>query len=138
MLSVGTVTGNILVLDMQKNTLVKTLPCGPGCHGINFGAKKGGGYYGYMTVKFANKMIVVEGDPNGDGDASDARIAGEVLTDAEPGIQMDDTPDQYIGQGGNGMFIYPIVYNGWVQKMPDDQKGLLTCKQRDPLRTALC
>jgi len=138
MLTVGTVTGNILVIDVQKNKLIKTLPCGPGCHGGNFGAKKGGGYYGYMTVKFANKMIVVEGDPNGDGDASDARIAGEVLTDPEPGIQMDDTPTKYIGQGGNGMFIYPIVYNGWVQKMPEDQKALLTCKQRDPLRTALC
>ena len=138
MLTVGTVSGNILVLDMNKNTFVKTLPCGPGCHGINFGAKKGGGYYGYVTVKFANKMIVVEGDPNGDGNPSDATIAGEALTDAEPGIQMDDTPTKYIGQGGNGIFIYPIVYNGWVQKMPDAWKAQLTCKQRDPLSAAPC
>jgi DNA-binding beta-propeller fold protein YncE len=138
MLSVGTFTANILVIDLKTNKLVKTLPCGPGCHGINFGAKKGGGYYGYVTIKFANKFIVVDGDPNGDGDPSDAKIAGSLLTDAEPGIQMDDKPTRNIGQGGNGVFVYPIAYNGWVQKMPDVWKAKLTCQQRAPLSKALC
>src|SRR5205823_1235184 len=31
MLTVGTVTGNIVVTDMKTNKIVKTLPCGPGC-----------------------------------------------------------------------------------------------------------
>ncbi|MGH9035360.1 MAG: copper oxidase [Acidimicrobiia bacterium] len=138
MLTVGTVTGNIIVTDVETNKIVKTLPCGPGCHGINFGAKKGGGYYGYVSVKFANKMVVVDADPNGDGDPSDAMIAGELLSDAQPGIQMDDKPDEYLGQGGNGVEIYPVVYNGWVQKLPEEQKALLTCKQREPLSVAVC
>jgi hypothetical protein len=85
-----------------------------------------------------NKMVVVNADPNGDGDLSDAAIVGELLTDAQPGIQMDDEPTGNIGQGGNGIFIYPIAYNGWVQKMPDVEKAKLTCQQREPLMKAVC
>ena len=138
MLTVGTVTGNIIVTDVRTNKIVKTLPCGPGCHGINFGAKKGGGYYGYVTVKFANKMVVVDVDPDGTGDLSKAKVAGEVVVDPEPDTQMDDTPTKYIGEGGNGVEIYPPVYNGWVQKLPDAEKAKLTCKQREPIKAALC
>ena len=138
MLTVGTVTGNIIVTDLKTNKIVKTLPCGPGCHGINFGAKKGGGYYGYVTIKFANKMVVVDVDPDGNGDISKAKIAGEVLVNPESDTQMDDTPTKYIGQGGNGIEMYPPVYNGWVQKLPEAEKAKLTCKQREPLSAALC
>jgi YVTN family beta-propeller protein len=138
MLTVGTVTANVVVTDMDTNQIVKTLPACPGVHGINFGAKKGGGYYGYVTNKFCNKMIVVDGDPNGDGNPADATIVGEVLTDLEPGAKTDADPVKYFGQGGNGIMIYPIVYNGWVQKMPDAWKAQLTCKQREPITVALC
>ncbi|MGH9040550.1 MAG: copper oxidase [Acidimicrobiia bacterium] len=138
MLTVGTVTGNIVVTDMDTNKIVKTLPCGPGCHSINFGAKKGGGYFAYVSIKFANKMVVVDADPNQDGDPSDAKIAGSVLSDPQPDIQMDDEPDEYLGQGGNGVEIYPVVYNGWVQGLPEAVKAQLTCKQRDPLNANAC
>jgi YVTN family beta-propeller protein len=138
MLTVGTVTGNIVVTDVRTNKIVKTLPCGPGCHGINFGAKKGGGYYGYVTIKFANKMVVVDPDPDGNGDLSDAKVAGDVLVNPEPDTQMDDQPTKYVGQGGNGIELYPPVYNGWVQKLPESEKAKLTCKQREPLSAALC
>ncbi len=138
MITVGTVSANIVIIDPKTNKFVKTLPCAPGCHGGNWGAKKGGGYYMYVTSKFMNKMLVVNADPNNDGDLSDAMIVGDALTDAQSGTQMDDTPTGNIGQGGNGLFIYPIAYNGWVQKMPDAEKAKLTCKQREPLSTALC
>ena len=62
----------IAVIDTETDTLVKYLPCDAGCHGINFGAKKGGGYYGYVSNKFSNRMVVIDGDPNGDGDPADA------------------------------------------------------------------
>ena len=65
-------------------------------------------------------------------------LAGEVLVDPEPDTQMDDTPTKWIGQGGNGIEIYPNVYNGWVQKMPEAEKAKLTCKQREPLKAAVC
>jgi hypothetical protein len=138
MLTVGTVTGNIIVTDPETATIVKTLPCGPGCHGINFGAKKGGGYYGYVTTKFANRMVVVDVDPNQDGDPSDTEIAGTVLTNLQPGVPSDDTPVLHHGQGGNGIEIYPTVYNGMVQMMPPEQQAKLTCKQRDPLNPNAC
>jgi YVTN family beta-propeller protein len=139
MLGVGTFTSNITVFDMKTNKLVKTLPCGPGCHGINFGLKKGGGWYGYVSIKFANKFIVVDGDPNGDGNPEDAKIAGEMLTDViTPGTKTDDVPVSNQGQGGNGVFAYPIPYNGWVQNMPAGWKAKMTCKQQEPIKVALC
>ena len=55
------------------------LPCNAGCHGANFGAKKGGGYYAYVSNKFSNAMQVIDIDPNNDGDISDAAIAGQLV-----------------------------------------------------------
>jgi hypothetical protein len=139
MLGVGTFTSNITVFDMKTNKLVKTLPCGPGCHGINFGLKKGGGWYGYASIKFANKFIVVDGDPNGDGNPEDAKIAGEMLTDVIPATaKSDDVITGNNGQGGNGVFAYPIPYNGWVQEMPEPWQSMMTCRQRAPISAALC
>ncbi|MEW6476972.1 MAG: YncE family protein [Actinomycetota bacterium] len=139
MLGVGTFTANITVFDMKTNKLVKTLPCGPGCHGINFGLKKGGGWYGYVSIKFANKFIVVDGDPNGDGDPSDAMIAGELLTDVlSPGTKTDDRPTGNFGMGGNGVYAYPNPYNGWVQTMPPAWREKMTCKQQNPIAKSLC
>ena len=54
------------------------------------GAKDGGGYYGYVSNKFSNRMIVVDGDPNGDGNPSDAMIAGSVVLNAGPTTKTDD------------------------------------------------
>jgi hypothetical protein len=51
---------------------------------------------------------------------------------------MDDKPDEYLGQGGNGVEIYPPVYNGMVQAVPEAEKAKLTCRQRDPLAAAPC
>ena len=138
MLVVGTFTGNIMQVDMKTNKVVKSFPCGPGCHGINFGAKKGGGWLGYVSVKFANVAWVVDGDPNNDGDLSDARIAGGMVTSGKATKINDDTPTANFGQGGQGVWAYPDVYNGWVQELPDEWKSQLTCKQQNPLAKALC
>lgn len=138
MLVVGTFSSNVLVIDIANHKIVKSLACAPGCHGINFGAKKGGGYYGYVSIKFANKFMVVDGDPNGDGDFSDAKIAGEMITSSTPTKILDDTPSSEFGQGGQGVWAIPEVYNGWVQELPASWKAQLTCKQQEPLKTALC
>jgi hypothetical protein len=140
MLIVGTFTSNVLVIDMETHKIVKSLPCAPGCHGINFGLKKGGGWYGYVSIKYANRVMVINGDPNNDGDPSDAEIAGNLYAGALPGIQTDDEParDYTDGQGGNGVFVYPVAYQGWVQTMPAAWKDRMTCKQREPLSVSLC
>ena len=64
-------------------TLVKILPCSAGCHGVNFGAKQGGGYYAYVSSKFSNDLIVVDPDPNSDGNPLDATIVGRVILVAD-------------------------------------------------------
>jgi DNA-binding beta-propeller fold protein YncE len=138
MLVVGTFTGNVLEIDMKTNKIVKSFPCGPGCHGINFGAKKGGGYLGYVSVKFANVAWVIDGDPNNDGDLSDGRLTGGVITSGSATKINDDTPSSQFGQGGQGVWAYPEVYNGWVQELPDEWKAQLTCAQLNPHYKAVC
>jgi YVTN family beta-propeller protein len=133
----NTLTGSIAITDTDTNTIVKTLPCDPGCHGVNFGAKEGGGYYAYVTSKFSNRMIVVDGDPNNDGDASDAKIAGTVLltgkyaSDGKPMFNTDDEIIKYDGMGGQGVYPIPNINPGWVEML--DLTWNLTQDQRDPL-----
>ena len=78
----NTLTGTITVIGTDTDTLVKVLPCDAGCHGVNFGAKDGGGYYASVSSKFSNRLTVVDPDPNNDGNPSDARIAGSIILTA--------------------------------------------------------
>ena len=55
-------SSTITILDTKADKVVKSLPCEPGCHGANFGLKKGGGYYAYVASKFANVLDVVDMD----------------------------------------------------------------------------
>jgi DNA-binding beta-propeller fold protein YncE len=128
----NTLTGTITIIDTKTDTLVKSLICDPGCHGVNFGAKKGGGYYAYVTSKFANRLIVLDYDPNNDGNADDAVIAGWVIL-ANDNVPKDDKIIGNKGQGGQGVLPVPNVYNGWVQQLPIGYKAQLTREQRNPL-----
>jgi DNA-binding beta-propeller fold protein YncE len=129
----NTLTGTITIIDTDTDTLIKSLPCDAGCHGVNFGAKKGGGYLAYVSSKFSNSLIVVDPDPNNDGEATDATILGRVVLNATSGTQGDDRVVANPGQGGQGVLPVPNVYNGWVQNLPESWKAMLTCQQRDPI-----
>jgi hypothetical protein len=133
-ITAATLTGTITIIDTATDELVKVLPCSAGCHGVNFGAKQGGGYYAYVSSKFSNDLIVVDPDPNDDGNVSDATIAGRVVVVAEPATALDDAISAYAGTGGQGVLPIPLVYNGWVQKLPDVWKAQLTVKQRNPIQ----
>jgi len=128
----NTLGGTISIVDTATDTLVRVIPCDPGCHGVNFGAKKGGGYYAYVTSKFANRMIVLDYDPNNNGTASDAVIAGWVVL-ANDNVPKDDTITGNRGLGGQGVMPIPTVYNGWVQELPIGYKAQLTRAQRNPI-----
>jgi hypothetical protein len=108
------------------------LPCSAGCHGVNFGAKKGGGYYAYVSSKFSNDLIIVDYDPNKNGNVSDAKIAGRVVLVAKGDMKSDDKVSALAGMGGQGVLPIPLVYNGWVQKLPGFWKRQLTKEQRHP------
>jgi len=125
--------GSITILDTDTDKIVKELPCDPGCHGVNFGAKKGGGYYAYVSSTFSNEAIVVDGDPNNDGNPEDASIAGKVSLVALDNTKTDDKITDLKGIGGQGVLAIPNVYNGWVQNLPIQWKNLLTVKQQNPI-----
>ncbi len=138
MLVANAVSGNISVVDPQTDKLIKTLPCDPGCHGINWGAKKGGGYYGYVSSKFANTLIIVDGDPNRDGNPADTAVVGHMILNAGSSTKTDDTITNYPGMGGQGVLPLPLAYNGWVQKVPKAFASQLTCNQRNPIKPSAC
>lgn len=126
--------GQILITDTRTDTIIKMLACDPGCHGANFGAKQGGGYYAYVTSKFSNRLIVVDPDPNGDGDLSDADIVGSISMVADNSVAKDDSISNLAGYGGQGIVALPNVYNGWVQNLSSQWTAGLTENQRNPIQ----
>ena len=126
MVTANTLTASITIVDTRptvngvpnpnEDKVVAMLPCDPGCHGVQYGAKAGGGYYAYVASKFGNALIVVDPDPNGDGDPSDAAIAGRVLLAGKASAVHDDKVIGNVGMGGQGVLPVPVVYNGWVQQ----------------------
>jgi len=121
----NTLSGTITIIDTNTDTLVKVLPCSAGCHGVNFGAKKGGGYYAYVSSKFSNDLIIV--------DLSTQTIVGRVVLVAGAGTKTDDSVSAFAGMGGQGVLPIPLVYDGWVQKLPNSWKIQLTLDQKCPL-----
>ncbi len=134
-INANTLTSNLTILDPKTDKIVAWLPCHAGCHGVNFGAKKGGGYYGYVTSKFANVIDVIDIDPNGDGSPADAAVVGSILADSTSATQMDDAVADWNGFGGQGVMTIPLAYEGWVQRAPKNAvNNQLTCKQRNPVK----
>lgn len=125
--------GQIVVIDPATHKIVKMLPCDAGCHGANFGAKQGGGYYAYVTSKFSNRLLVVDPDPNGDGDLIDADIVGAISMVADVSVAKDDAVSSLPGYGGQGLVALPNVYNGWVQNLSSEWAAGLTDSQRNPV-----
>jgi YVTN family beta-propeller protein len=134
MVTANTLTGTITILDPVTDTVVAMLPCDPGCHGVQYGAKQGGGYYAYVSSKFSNSLIVVDPDPNSDGNPADAVIVGRILLTSTVGTASDDTVTGNRGMGGQGILTIPVVYNGWVQNLPQTWKDQLTSAQRNPIQ----
>ena len=126
--------GTITIIDTALDQVVAMLPCDPGCHGANFGAKEGGGYYAYVTSKFSNQLIVVDPDPNADGKFEDAVVAGRIHLVADNNVPADDTVTHLAGTGGQGVLAIPNVYNGWVQNLPSNWKADLTAEQINPVQ----
>lgn len=137
LLVANTLTSNITVIDPETDEVVKWLPCDAGCHGINYGAKKGGGYYAYVSSKFANTLAVVDPDPNGDGRPDDAAVVGKFVLDGSSATKNDGTITKWAGFGGQGVLPIPLAYEGWVQRVPSNAvNDQLTCRQKNPVTFA--
>lgn len=97
---------SVTQLDYNNPTnsrVVATLPSYPGTHGVEYGYKKGGGLYAYVSVKFAPVMQVV------DLTTSPPSLAGEVD----------------LGNGWGGMGILPIPSAGWYPTLEQHPLGKL-------------
>ena len=106
----GSSADHVAIIDAKTDTVVKVLGTPAGTHGVNYGAKKGGGYYAYVTSQFSNVLTVIDPDPNGDGDANDAKVAGTILlANGSAGAGVTD------GTGGQGVHPIPEVHDGWIQ-----------------------
>ena len=102
---------HVAIIDTATNEVVKFLPTPAGTHGVNWGAKLGGGYYAWVTNQHANVLTVIDPDPNLDGDAADAAVVGRiVLENGSTGAGATD------GTGGQGVKPLPMTHDGWVQE----------------------
>lgn len=137
MVTANTLTGTITVVDTRPglpttDTVVAMLGCDPGCHGVQYGAKNGGGYYAYVSSKFSNTMLIVDPDPNNDGNPADAAVVGRILLTTIASTAKDANITGNAGMGGQGVLPIPLVYNGWVQNLPSSWKSQLTPAQQNP------
>ncbi len=123
-----TLTGTTTIISTTTHILVAVLPCSAGCHGVNFGAKKGGGYFAYVSSKFSKDLIVV--NLNG----ASSSIVGRIIL-AAAGTPVDDTQGAITlaEMGGQGALPIPNVYNGLVQKLPNSFCTQLSTQQRNPI-----
>lgn len=103
-------TDYVVIIDALTDEVVAYVPTPGGTHGINWGAKLGGGYYAYVSSQFANVLAVIDIDPNGDGKGSDAAVVGTILlANGSNGAGVTD------GTGGQGIKPLPMVHDGWIQ-----------------------
>jgi YVTN family beta-propeller protein len=98
----NTLSATVTIVDVKTDKVVKSLPCEAGCHGVNFGHKKGGGYYAYVASKFANDLIVIDMDK--------LEVVGRILL-ADPN---DSQITANNGMGGQGVLPLPMVERGML------------------------
>lgn len=133
---------HVAIIDTSRNEVVALVPTPAGTHGVNWGMKLGGGYYAYVTNQHANVLTVIDPDPNGDHNGSDAAVVGTILlSNGSEGAGVTD------GVGGQGVKPLPMTHDGWVQRtvemagtglLSEEVEGwvnLMTEEQKNPEET---
>ena len=130
---------HVAIIDTTSDQVVSFGGTPAGTHGVNWGAKRGGGYYAYVTNQHANVLTVIDPDPDGDGNGGDAAAVGQIrLANGSPGAGATD------GTGGQGVKPLPMTHDGWIQPAValvgtgrlsaevEGWIGLLTAEQKNP------
>ena len=130
---------HVAIIDTTTDRVVAFVPTPAGTHGVNWGAKSGGGYYAYVTNQHANVLTIIDPDPNGDGNGADAAAVGTILlANGSNGAGATD------GTGGQGVKPLPMTHDGWIQptvalsgtgRLSPEVEGWisrLTPEQKDP------
>ena len=101
---------HVAIIDTTTDQVVAFVPTPAGTHGVNWGAKLGGGYYAYVTNQHANVLTIIDPDPNGDDNGTDAAVVGTILlANGSRGAGVTD------GTGGQGVKPLPMTHDGWIQ-----------------------
>jgi DNA-binding beta-propeller fold protein YncE/plastocyanin len=101
---------HVAIIDTTTDQVVAFVPTPAGTHGVNWGAKLGGGYYAYVTNQHANVLTIIDPDPNGDDNGADAAVVGTILlANRSRGAGATD------GTGGQGVKPLPMTHDGWIQ-----------------------
>ena len=101
---------HVAIIDTTTDQVVAFVPTPAGTHGINWGAKLGGGYYAYVTNQHANVLTIIDSDPNGDDNGADAAVVGTILlANRSRGAGATD------GTGGQRVKPLPMTHDGWIQ-----------------------
>jgi DNA-binding beta-propeller fold protein YncE len=101
---------HVAIIDTTTDQVVALVPTPAGTHGVNWGAKLGGGYYAYVTNEHANLLTIIDPDPNGDDNGADAAVVGTILlANGSRGAGATD------GTGGQGVKPLPMTHDGWIQ-----------------------
>jgi len=132
---------HVAIIDTATDEVVAYVATPAGTHGVNWGAKLGGGYYAYVTNQHSNVLSIIDPDPDGNGDASDAAVVGTILlANGSTGAGVTD------GTGGQGVKPLPMVHDGWIQptvelvgtgSLSEEVEGWidqLTAEQKNPAR----
>jgi len=98
------------IIDTTTDQVVAFVPTPAGTHGVNWGAKLGGGYYAYVTNQHANVLTIIDPDPNGDDNGTDAAVVGTILL--ANGSRSAGATD---GTGGQGVKPLFMTHDGWIQ-----------------------
>ena len=82
---------HVALIDTMTDEVVAWIGTPAGTHGVNWGFKRGGGYYAWVTNQHANVVTVIDPDPDGDGDGTDAAVVGQILlANGSPGAGATD------------------------------------------------
>jgi DNA-binding beta-propeller fold protein YncE len=101
---------HVAIIDTTTDQVVAFVSTPAGTHGVNWGAKRGGGYYAYVTNQHANVLTIIDPDPNGDDNGTDAAVVGTLLlANGSRGAGATD------GTGGQGVKPLPMTHDGWIQ-----------------------
>jgi YVTN family beta-propeller protein len=107
---------HVAIIDTTTDQVVAFVPTPAGTHGVNWGAKLGGGYYAYVTNQHANVLTIIDADPNGDGNGADAAAVGTILlANGGGGGRNARGAGVTDGTGGQGVKPLPMTHDGWIQ-----------------------
>jgi len=133
MITANTLTATILITDTATDTVVRSLPCRGGRRlpRVNFGAKQAWLLPPTCPASSPNDLIVVDPDPNNDGNPIDAKIVGRVLLTAGNFNADRRHTDAPLGDGRSGRAPDPSRLTTAGAEAPQAWKNKLTPDQRN-------